>query len=142
MSATRTMPRRMKLLAAVLALLAVLLGARGAFSWLPREPRLGITNGYQDVAKLTVSDGTRRISLGRFPEGATVVAPVRLRRGGRYTVLGRPLPPDEVERLIPIARGERRDLVVRIDFHGCLVLEGHELNALTVPGYGGHAADE
>ena len=115
---------------------------RQTLAFLPYEPRLVVRNESDEIEELTIEDGNRRWNLGRLTLGSTIVLPIKVEHGRRYTILGKPLPREELRRLIKIASNECRDIAVTIDFHGCLVLEGHELNALTLPGYGSLDPDE
>lgn len=104
-------------------LLIAVLAVREVKDALPREPRIMFTN-VGPGARLVIDDEDRTVDLGLVREKERVELPRRRNLGSRYAINGRPVPVGELDRVTEIARRERRDVELGLDFHGCLTLEG------------------
>ncbi len=111
--------------------LVTLLALFQTVAFWPREPKLVFTNDMGTrLTNLRFSVGDVTTDLGPVNANERIVLPVKLRENHRCRILGEAIPPIELERLTLIARQERRDVFVAVDFHGCLVLEGWEINPM------------
>ena len=90
-------------------------------------PSLIFTNDYGDVDHFLVSVDGLTTDLGTLKDNARIVLPIKLSRGLSVKIQRTEIPPDEWERIIQLAKNERRDVQIGMDFHGCLTIEGWEL---------------
>jgi hypothetical protein len=107
---------------------------RAAPGWLSRGPRLIFENragGSLDM--LTVIYGGDRYERKGVRRDESIVLPFTLSAGVPLSIQGQVVPAGELARLITIAGRQRSNITASIDVHGCLVLEGFEINPLTRP---------